>query len=171
MWDMEDRHVYVYEHLRNVTTLKRCPQFSEVTYYKHNTKRAAAMQPRSHAQGRQMSGPQHHAVHAKRMHGHKHSEAVRTYPGRAGRDTNRDTSATIGRSMRETPDSPKTADTRTRACTYAKTAWGMSHVGHGGQTCVCMYTNTSEPSSKRGPSGEREDRSREEVPLVSQATR
>ena len=42
---MEDRHVYVYEHLRNVTTLKRCPQFSEVTYYKHNTKRAAAMQP------------------------------------------------------------------------------------------------------------------------------
>ena len=45
MWDMEDRHVYVYEHLRNVTTLKRCPQFSEVTYYKHNTKRAAAMQP------------------------------------------------------------------------------------------------------------------------------
>ena len=54
--------------------------------------------------------------------------------------TNRDTSATIARSMRETPDSPKTADIRTCACTYAKTAWGMNHVGHGGQTCVCIRT-------------------------------
>ena len=29
MWDMEDKHVCVYEHLRNVTTLKRCPQVSD----------------------------------------------------------------------------------------------------------------------------------------------
>ena len=33
------------------------------------------------------------------------------------------------------------------------------------------YTNTSEPSSKRGPFGEREDRSREEVPLVRRPDR